>query len=617
MINIKLKSFFKFILLVSTLLVSSAKTCTAQLSKKIEIPQKTYYIVGTEHEAAQFVSLPFYKSNSLIYLQDFDKEKNEIIFQKSDAVVVFPEKKKKWERWNGYVSYPYVRVLPNSIFYPYIIWKENKSLNKFLSGKPRLELDLIYSAKRLVELEKIPKENNEEQIRQIINRHIFFLDKLLEDLSAEKDISLDNFLECAPRIELYILDFQQKLERLNLPKVFSSDIILAQLSYERILNFLKLQKNSFLNSDYVFSAPSDGEYYLLIKNEKIGLDFKEDPYKKITINNNKNIELTDLRNGWFISNLIKTDNKNIFVSFSLPEKRNLIKDKKHTKERGKETMDENSLKKITYPGENKIELGLDNYDPNFFYTIKFYYKNVLGNGIQISLIGQNVRDGKEKILLKKDLDLSYSWKEYSLNLAPTYENQSIKIEIKSVDSDQKSINLVDGLSAVLDWEPTFLLINSDNNILSAENPDGYTFYDKEIEYEQLDNFEGKVTIKNFPTEDFFLVFNEPFNKNFLLYLNFKCENNDLWCRLFKTWRLKPLPEKFHFRANGFLNGWIIKREMLFDGKLTIELKYQKLYYLSIISIIAMFFLIIMFALHKKIINPFNHKISFKKLKSMF
>jgi hypothetical protein len=52
--------------------------------------------------------------------------------------------------------------------------------------------------------------------------------------------------------------------------------------------------------------------------------------------------------------------------------------------------------------------------------------------------------------------------------------------------------------------------------------------------------------------------------------------------------MNSLDKKYHFIANGFGNGWLIEPERLNDGKLTIELWYQRVYYLGLILIIILF-----------------------------
>jgi hypothetical protein len=163
----------------------------------------------------------------------------------------------------------------------------------------------------------------------------------------------------------------------------------------------------------------------------------------------------------------------------------------------------------------------------------------------------------------------------------------LTLSLPPKEAQKGSYQVTEDFKIELLKEGEFMLV-SGINAFGRDITQKINFKKIDFNYQILDPFEFVVNMKDKPSSMFFLVFNRPYNQKQSLYLNFACGKNDLICKAFGSFGMNSLDKKYHFIANGFGNGWLIEPERLNDGKLTIELWYQRVYYLGLILIIILF-----------------------------
>lgn len=239
---------------------------------------------------------------------------------------------------------------------------------------------------------------------------------------------------------------------------------------------------------------------------------------------------------------------------------------------------------------------LENYTAGVPYRVSFWYRNIRGRlanfGIQqnncqmptkkSTFDGRNlIAPGCNSSFSTADLPESPVWKylEATVDLLPETKTALVFFEL---DSNQSVVDIKD-ITALPDLQLSFTTELSDQS--SANQISTLVAYN----YKKINPAKYIVFLSDSAKNEE-IIFNESFHDNWKIYpaVPKRVAAGSPWETLF----LKALPEKRHFLANGYANGWELKNtdfSSLTERQLIIEYQPEKLYVVGL-TILAISFL---------------------------
>ncbi len=557
---------------------------------KIEIPNNVSYIVGNDEQAALFILSSFLSGDFMFFLERDFKERNKLVLENSDSLVVFPQKKALLERkWEGYIDYPHIRLLPDHPLYFYVQWKERRSVSAVATNKNRIELHLLYAAKRLVELEQsLKKDFSEEVIKSILEGHQYHIESLFNSLKQGWKESKEDTAQNILKTEVYILNFEKKIRLVQKKNELVNEASGILFVYQKILEWIGTERGDPQRIVYEYDLPQKGNYTLLIEKENFEGSFESDPYEDgVVVASEKITPTGDFNNEWLVFNPVFLSEGKSKLTLTLPPFINLVSGGSfEATGESSDAVDGQKSKRLNTGKERKMELAIEHYNPYLSYDISFYYRNLMGSKLDFVVLGEDVFTEEAIEVVRETLPQTKCWNKFLYRLGPNPNLKSPKIVLEyPSEVVAESASLLDNLVVNIKWEPKPILVLTENKEI------GSVFSSKkekiDLDFDKLDLFEYQVTLDNSSQEPFFLVFNQTFHPKQQLYPGLFCEDRNFWCRVFGSWRRKPLAEQFHFEANGFANGWFIDPKIVHENKFTIEFWYQRIYYpgLGVITVI--------------------------------
>ncbi|KKU83762.1 MAG: hypothetical protein UY10_C0002G0003 [Microgenomates group bacterium GW2011_GWA2_47_8] len=424
--------------------------------------------------------------------------------------------------------FPYLNILPGSLFYQLINFKEQLQLRKF-SNNPSVLFD-IYSSlsfKRVTEINQLldygkKKERNRKLIvnnLQEYKKEITNLVDIIQKMSEVEQYKMNMVLS------IYLDAQRQVLAESIRKSEFGPDKFIEILDYLNSINRKVAQQmpNIVNQQRYVFNVPDDGEYKIV---------------------SNQNIE-----------NIIDTATKSmldstkpIFFNRGIHILDIYISDSDQTN--GITLLDQDSVVLNEY-GEK--EYSFPYYDDGQSYLLQFNYHIERGNNIVAIITGgtNNSCQSTQIISLEADEKWHKIRKNYTLN----DRSQSIKVIFRSYDDSPARIT-VENLNSIPTNSPISVLLERDFSYLDRLDQPSITVQkiDPTLYSVRLENVSGPYMIK----------LNELFNNGWRVIpledIGEVGKAKDNIQKIITTIRLSTLKsnDQGHFLVDGYANGWLIQ-----------------------------------------------------------
>jgi len=549
-----------------------------ELSKIYSAP-KTRFLLGNESNLKEIFSdeVQDFQGN-FIFLNYKDKELLNDKFLADEILIYGRCIRCNLAREQFHFELPPVRLLPFSKFYFLTTWKENYHEVKIKkTGGPNqlINLELGLATKRLAELQELSKileKGKEEVALETVRKFRARINNVFTHLENFKNIDNDSLL----LIGDYFKNYKRYLR--SLTRSFSGGVnILIWDSFWKLDDYLKEVEERVWQSEktirrFVLEVPYDGNYELLIRNEKNWRNiFNESPFKNLPfVLDGKEYVFSG---GEFSSNWISLGNFYLNkgkhrLAIYLPEFSNFSPERNF----------DFSTKEDGYSLSFPIDLLTPKGEPKGEYNISFEYLTEKGNGPRLTVVQDT--DEEDKItpgLIQRRLDETLPVKEYweryenSFDLNPDTQKVEIRLNFEKLTEE----NLVHFRNFEINWSwsPTVVIKTATDSAFLGEkkNP--------RVEFRKINPTLYEVEVKG-AQGPFTLVFLEAFNPNWRAYI----DDGRFSRGIFTAWFKKPLDPKRQFLINGYANAWYIAPEDINNQKnfkIIIEFWPQKWFYVGV------------------------------------
>jgi len=489
-----------------------------------------------------------------IYFTDPQKTTLELPYAKQIIVKAeeFLKPDLKVSRENALLELPYVRFLPDSVFYPLIRLKEKAEL--FLAGNNSFIKVFEYSNKRLVETFRLIEKGNYPLAKRTLDEYLIDLNYILQ---RKQEITQTKYKEDLLRQMYVMTDIIQKLEEKKMDALSYKDAlgVLNKLLYETKVNSLFAADPGLFKS-YSFSIPEAGVYKAVLDAGDFGKFFNTSE-PEVVIDQKETIK-TKINNQTtspiFSYNFSKGDHQ---IDIKIPQGFNLV---------GRD-----SLVLSSKHGVGKYNLLLLPFSPFARYRISFDYYVEKGNLPSVYLAQDTdlVKKGKRipKVSFALERDNYYNgWRHFEETFYAdnTSHKADLVFEVRPFNDckkknpgflagrcriksfyesfDKETVVQVKNLKVERDDLGSLFLVRRKINIENANLPD--------ISYQEENPAVYKVHIRN-AKGPFFLAFLESYHPLWKAYIL----NNG---------KQEEIVQDKHLLINSFANAWYIDKTGSYD-----------------------------------------------------
>ncbi len=521
---------------------------------------------------------------------------------------------------------PETNILPNSPFYFYVEWKEKRDLAKEKTPLSRADLLLWFSSKRIVELKKQLENGDSEASLKTLNRYIAQLKDVVLSLGDLTRTTPESF-SLVDKARGYFAEHRQVLESLRKtlpPESGVKNAITDIYSLYDSVDSLAPRENRDL---YFFNVAESGKYQLYI-GDAVGLqDTFEDNFQEkgstiaIDRGTELNIRPESVIDGWYkypnlslsagVHNLSLTKFKPInLVSDGSFEERSFPIDGDFLSYFSEAATGSASLR-ISTNGDQRREVAfnVNNFKPEYKYQISFYYKSLMGEGVQFAVwhdvpVGIASDGTPTNYTSKVVLDKSPYWKRLNFTWSPVGNAKAMKLVFFLPAQGEQVSMLLDGVWVESVFEPDLVF-------RKVEMPKEVSKVMPKILFTKINPTKYLVRVSGV-VDPYTLVFSESFNKGWKVYVNNnqgsevsdKNRYGDTLASYFggdiaegthrntffdsstlETWQMSALAESKHFNINGYANAWhIVPADSggKPDYELIVEFWPQRLFYIGIV-----------------------------------
>ncbi len=485
----------------------------------------------------------------------------------------------------GVVSYPYVRIKPNSFIYPLIRAKEQRSLKKNLTSREKFDLIHFYAAKRIAEIVKWGTSNTWWQ------KNLKDFEKIIEEVINQSEL-LDNKHEGLQLTINYVNYHKNTFNELANKEGWSNDKIIHWSKIFEDLTTRAAERMKLVDPDkleYSLEVPENGEYELFIKPEKdfsgienlrVSIDGLEKEIASESLQQKSLIDLgtIDLEEETSIkpeisinyNNLINNNNWRILIDGSLEMERNEVDEEElQTKENNPLLIESDSYFQ-----------NISNWSPAEVYLLEFDYEMEDNSAFEVYV--------KENI----DYYSQGQWqtKEQTIRSERVSKGGRFSLLFKTNGNSLKGSIVLRHLQGKIKIIEARLLKMNIPSLMVKSKQSETDYQDKPlIHFKKINPTKYEVEIKN-AQNPYMLVFSQKYNKYWKIY---KKTNISLFKELFNISQKQAVPEEMHFEANSYANQWLIKPECVDNQKeytLVVEYEPQRLlnigFAISLVSIIS-------------------------------
>lgn len=512
------------------------------------------------------------------------------------------------------ISRPYVKHLPDTLYYPLILLKEKIELELAPSYERPMKM-LSLSQKRLIESQKLQEQNKKIAFSKSIERYLAYLDQTADQLRKLPIEAFDVQSKITLRI---ILDEEKKLLE-NLIKIDNGKE--AEGLIERGINAItNLRKESGLEAYYIyqdigqFNGSAVTYQFAVQKETKSKLMLTLSNPLSFSIDTSKKIKV--LLDGQIQDILLtKEDSPDIYslgdmelkagiheISLFIPENKEAVRTANFIKKSGIIESGENSsvIKLNTSNEKSWVEYLIPDYNPDKIYSLKFYYRVIKGASPQIQFWQDSdklrVSDEPKIIRNLEDNFYDFDWKYISLSLGSN-NNASVHLNrntrepvIRIFTPYWNNCETKNSRNAKLCKNPKFKEMYNKPSIVEVRDLEisevftgsmfldyttGNNFSPSVVSFKKLSPVEYSVETSSTNLYQY-LILNEGFHTD---------------------WKIIPDPksdavlEKDHFLTNGYANGWLFGK----TGKISFKIKFiaqDYLYQGMVISVISLIIFIV-------------------------
>ncbi|MBI2600220.1 DUF3367 domain-containing protein [Candidatus Daviesbacteria bacterium] len=512
-----------------------------------------------------------------IFLQEFSTQHiDESILYKE---ILYPQRVIPLESFSTppdiIIPRPFIKYLPDSIFYPAVILKEKIEFYFTPFYEKSMKM-LVLTQKRIIEADRLRQAKKEQEFNRSIAQYSAYLDETTGMLKKLSEEDLDTQTKSIIKV---VLDEEKKKLTSFIDAAGNNEINLKiKEDIEKISAFLKdigLEVYYTFVDTEVENSSKINVYQFFIRNHtRMEFILTSVDSKHFGLEDGKTIKVyLDGTAKYMV--LKQEDSKNWF---SLGE----IELTPGVHEIGLSIQNNlNVLHKVDSNKEGITEYTISDYNPDKTYILSFNYKVLQGPPPQIQFWQDSDKlTGVKVPKLRKEISDNahdFNWKYLTLSIS-TNNTASVRLDrstdkptIKIFTDNQSKVEIRD-LSIAESFNGSVVLSSSVGN----------TFSPVTAEFKKISPVEYQVQVNN-PNQDMFIVLNESFHNG--------------WKVIMDSPKMGEVAEKDHYLTNGYANGWLINR----TGELSFRIKFtpQDNLYTGLKISLTVFFLLSLLLLGKQ------------------
>jgi len=533
------------------------------------IPEEFIFIQGEVYELAEVLSFEDWQVRTGIHFPE-KTGKRAVKVEEMDKIFVVAGCIRCGEFEKPEIELPFVRFLPDSVFYPLISWKE-KGLERQIKEPDDpsqiIDLDLGLASKRLVEIGGLLDEReSKEAVKETIKRYQARIEDVSYQLERmEKEGRSTN--EVLLRMEDYLKGHKAGIKEL-LKKWIGDGTWIGDETRIRLEGVLweledllvEIKSKQWVSEErakrYIFDIPKETDYELFIKSEGIEDYFTQNPLDPIVFELDGKLATKpgELRSdSWILVDKVNLEKRRHKLAIILPEAKNLVEKESLLLEQEEE-------------GRKTVSLPINNFDPDGLYKISFDYETLRGQSTKFIVIQDTDKKdeelGRVRYKVEEDLHREAFPQTFEVFFKPDFGAKKAELGfVLEADEEEKSIFEIEEMRVERVWSPEVILRTATREELVTQKIPKITF--RKI---NPTKYEVKIEGANRP---YTLVFNESFHQGWKAYIG----------------RREPISEDKHYLINGYANSWYITPEDAGEAEnyeIMIEFWPQRLFHIGMI-----------------------------------